>query len=133
MKEKVIKILELALKLLAWAMLMRYRPAIVGITGSAGKTSAKFAAAAALKAERFARVAGGNFNNELGLPLSILGNYTKISGFFFWPRVIARAIWKLLSKGSYPEIIILEYGVDRPGDMKKLLEIARPGTGVVTS
>src|SRR3989344_813973 len=133
MKEKAIRILELTLKLLAWATLVRYRPAIVGITGSAGKTTAKFATAAALKGERFVRVAGGNFNNELGLPLSILGNYTKISGFFFWPRVIARAIWKLISRGSYPEILILEYGIDRPGDMKKLLEIAKPGVGIVTA
>ena len=98
------------------------------------KTSAKEAIFTVLRSSsRSVRKSSGNFNNELGLPLSILGNYTKISGFFFWPRVIARAIWKLISRGSYPEILILEYGIDRPGDMKKLLEIAKPGVGIVTA
>lgn len=133
MKEYLIKILRWVLKELSILTLKKYRPTIVGVTGSVGKTSAKLTIAAVLREERTVRFTKENFNNELGLPLVILGSYGKITGKLFWPKVIIDSIKNLFRKTEYPEILILEYGVDRPGDMKYLLSIAKPNIGVITA
>lgn len=133
MKESSIKILRFILKLLAKGLLWRYRPGVIGVTGSVGKTSSKIAIASVFKGERYVRASAGNFNNEIGLPLTILGNYSHIGGIFFWARVIIAALWKLTVRGRYPELLILEYGIDKTGDMKELLDVAKPNIGVITA
>lgn len=132
-KETLLKILRWKLRKLAQLTIWRYRPGIVGITGSVGKTSAKLAVVSVLSTDRKVRYARNNFNNELGLPLTILGNWEEIKGFFFWPKVILGSIWRIIFKTKYPEILILEYGVDHPGDMRYLLDIARPNVGVISA
>ncbi len=128
------QILRGVLRFLAKETLKRYRPGIIGVTGSVGKTSAKLAIASALSPERRVRAIRANFNNELGFPLAILGDYQKISHpVIFWPRVVIAAAVKLIFKSDYPEILVLEYGADRPGDIKYLLEIAKPNIGVITA
>ncbi|MEK7608349.1 MAG: UDP-N-acetylmuramoyl-tripeptide--D-alanyl-D-alanine ligase [Patescibacteria group bacterium] len=133
MKDFFIRALKWKLKKLAQWTIVRYRPGIVGITGSVGKTSTKRAVAAVLGSEREVRASGGNFSNELGLPLTILGSWDRVGGIFFWVRVFLATIFRLIVKSHYPEILVLEYGVDRPGDMKYLLEIARPNVSVITA
>ncbi|TSC60431.1 MAG: UDP-N-acetylmuramoyl-tripeptide--D-alanyl-D-alanine ligase [Parcubacteria group bacterium LiPW_15] len=133
LKETLLKILRWKLKELSKLTIWRYRPGIIGITGSVGKTSAKLAIASVLEGERSVRYSRANFNNELGLPLTILGNYEKIEGMFFWPKVIFKAFWNVILKKDYPEILILEYGVDNLGDMKYLLSIAKPNVSVITT
>jgi len=71
----VFNILKNILRLLAQWTLAKYKPAVIGITGSVGKTSTKEAVYAVLKGERRTRRSQGNFNNELGVPLTILGDY----------------------------------------------------------
>ncbi|MDP3725408.1 MAG: UDP-N-acetylmuramoyl-tripeptide--D-alanyl-D-alanine ligase [Nanoarchaeota archaeon] len=133
MKSHILSLLEKLLKILARLTLKRYKPGIIGITGNVGKTSAKEAIRVVLERERRVRSASKNFNNEIGLPLTILGDWQDAGGIFFWVRVVAGAVWNLVQKNpSYPELLILEYGIDHPGDMKRLLEIARPNIGVVT-
>ncbi|MEK7110408.1 MAG: UDP-N-acetylmuramoyl-tripeptide--D-alanyl-D-alanine ligase [Patescibacteria group bacterium] len=134
MKKYFINALQFVLKTLAHATIWRYRPGIVGVTGSVGKTSTKLAIATVLANERSVRVSPGNFNNELGLPLAVLGDWQEIRGLLFWPRVIVAALWRLIVKATdYPEILVLEYGVDRPGDMRRLIAIARPNLSLVTA
>lgn len=140
------KVLTLA-RLLLW----RFRPGIVAVTGSVGKTSTKFAIAAVLSSHSRVRVSQGNFNTDIGIALTILGDFseeklrlisrdapanTSVFGkAMFWKKVFLRAFVQLLFKkrDSYPEILILEYGIDRPGDMKALLQIAKPNVSVVTA
>lgn len=133
MKEFLIKILQWVLKKMAQMTVWRYRPGIVGVTGSVGKTSTKLAIASVLGMTRSVRSAGGNLNNELGLPLAILGSWSKIGRFFFWPRVFIGGIFRLIFKVGYPETLVLEYAADRPGDLKYLLRIARPDISVITA
>lgn len=134
MKKTFITILGNILKFLAKLTLRRYRPGIIGVTGNVGKTSAKEMIGLVLGEDRRVRASSKNFNNELGLPLSILGNWEKTGGLFFWLGVFFTSIANLLIKSSsYPEMLVLEYGVDRIGDMKYLLEIARPHIGVFTA
>lgn len=133
MKDKAIKILKWKIKKLAQWTISRYKPTVIAITGSAGKTSAKEAIYAALKDFNSVRKSSGNFNNEIGMPLTILGDWQKISGIFFWPKVIFSSLANLFLKSKYPEILILEYGADKPNDIKYLLEIARPKIAVITA
>ncbi|MBI4094494.1 MAG: hypothetical protein HY436_01660, partial [Candidatus Liptonbacteria bacterium] len=65
-------ILKYVLQLLARLAIVRYRPGVIGVTGTVGKTSAKRAIHAVLSASRRVRAASGNFNNEIGLPLAVI-------------------------------------------------------------
>lgn len=133
MKITSVKILKLVLKKLAQWTVGRYQPEIVGVTGTVGKTSTKEAIKTVLEKYRRVRASSGNFNNEIGLPLAILGDWKKIGGFFFWLKVFWVSLFRLVFKMKYPEILILEYAADRPGDLKYLLSIARPKIGVITA
>ncbi|MBI4094850.1 MAG: hypothetical protein HY435_01500 [Candidatus Liptonbacteria bacterium] len=144
------RMLTAALKSLARRVIARYRPGIIGITGSVGKTSAKYAVHAVLSGERRVRISRGNLNSELGIALTVLGEWRErdwklvtreekkkrmVRKAIFWKKVLVLSALRLLfpKSQSYPEILILEYGVDRPGDMKALLEIAEPNIGIVTA
>jgi len=134
MRSFFLPIVKFILRHLARLTIWKYRPGIIGVTGSAGKTSTKMAIKAVLAGERRVRASAGNFNNELGLPLTILGPWERIRGLFFWPGVVIHAVRRLLVRDPhYPEILVLEYGVDRPGDMRYLLGIARPNIAVITA
>jgi UDP-N-acetylmuramoyl-tripeptide--D-alanyl-D-alanine ligase len=127
-------LLKKILKLLAVLTLKKYQPGVIGITGSAGKTSTKEAIYAVLKQERSVRRNIGNFNNELGLPLTVLGNYPEVKGIFFWPKIIIKSLGRLIfSDKNYPEVLILEMAADRPGDIRYLTEITKPQIGVITA
>ncbi|MCX6782254.1 MAG: UDP-N-acetylmuramoyl-tripeptide--D-alanyl-D-alanine ligase [Candidatus Magasanikbacteria bacterium] len=122
------------LRNLSKKILKKYRPDIVGITGSIGKTSTKEAATAVLKSRFNVRSNVKNYNNEIGLPLTIIGvETTPGKSIFGWFKVIGRAC-KMLGKRrtDYPEILVLEMGADKPGDIVYLTDIAPCKVGVLT-
>ncbi len=127
------KIIQFILKILAKTVLTKYRPEIVGITGSLGKTSAKEAIATVLSAKFKVRSNVKNYNNEFGLPLTILGIKSPGRSFVGWLGVIARAIGLIIfTDKNYPQVLILEMGVDKPGDMDYLNSIVSPQVAVLT-
>ncbi len=119
-------------QLAAWT-LQKYQPGIIAVTGSVGKTSAKEAIAVALRPFRKIRATQKNFNNELGVPLTILGDWQAITGKLFWLKVILASLWRLAFRSKYPELLVLEFAADKPGDIKHLVDLARPQIGVVTA
>ncbi len=131
------------LMVLARLTLKRYRPRIVGITGNVGKTSTKLAACTVLRGSaqsasrrKKVRMAGGNLNNEYGLPLAVLTDYERPGGAFFWLWVIVTSVLRLVSpwsKRKYPKVLILEYAADKPGDIRYLTKIVKPNIAVVTA
>lgn len=130
--------LQFFLMLFARCYRWRFNPRIVAITGSAGKTTTKEAVAAVLATNYRVRASAGNLNNELGIPLTILGDfserYYRTGGTpWFWLTVFWHAkvgFWR--SRNKYPEVLVLEYGADRPGDIKRLAEKFPPHIAVVT-
>lgn len=82
---------------------------VVGITGSVGKTSTKEMIAAVLEQKYRVLKTQGNFNNELGLPLTVF-------------RI-----------REEDEIAVLEMGISDFGEMSRLARIARPDTAVITN
>ncbi|PIR93063.1 hypothetical protein COT99_02945 [Candidatus Falkowbacteria bacterium CG10_big_fil_rev_8_21_14_0_10_43_10] len=127
------KLLQLKLKIFAKLILWKYKPRIIGITGSVGKTSAKEAVYTVLASKYNVRRSSGNYNNEIGLPLTIIGAESPGKNIGGWVAVVLRAVRLILLRDrSYPRILILEMGVDRPKDMKYLLKIVKPYIGIVT-
>lgn len=114
--------------------LRRFRPKIVGITGSVGKTSTREAVFAVLSSRYRVRRSEKNYNTEIGVPLTVLGlpHYGRNALGWLWGIGRARARAALYSPG-YPEILVLEMGADRPGDIGYLAKIAPPLVGVVTA
>ena len=82
---------------------------VVGITGSVGKTSTKEMIASVLSRRYRTLKTEGNFNNELGLPLTV---------------------FRLREED---EIAVLEMGISDFGEMHRLARIARPDTAVITN
>ncbi|WP_158879924.1 UDP-N-acetylmuramoyl-tripeptide--D-alanyl-D-alanine ligase [Rhodanobacter sp. L36] len=98
----------LALGDLASAVRAQRHVRVVGITGSNGKTTVKTLVASILSRHGRTHVSSGNYNNELGLPLT------------------------LLSMPQDTEYAVLEMGAGKLGDIAYLAAIARPDVGLVT-
>ncbi|MCU1458972.1 MAG: UDP-N-acetylmuramoyl-tripeptide--D-alanyl-D-alanine ligase [Actinomycetia bacterium] len=82
---------------------------VVGVTGSAGKTSTKDLIAAAMSRRYHVHANEKSFNNEFGVPLT------------------------LLAAPADTEVVVVEMGERRAGDISYLSRIARPHVGVVTN
>lgn len=150
MRKRLRQLLQDTLRLLARLTLKKFKPLVIGVTGSAGKTSTKEAIAVVLgHCGKRVRSAAGNLNTEFGFPLNILGEYAQAdteivgnegpAGHFlekgwFWISALIRSSWHLLTmkKEQYPEVLVLEYGADKPGDLDILVAIARPDIAVTT-
>lgn len=140
------KILQYTLKFLSIAILARHRPKIVAITGSVGKSSAKEAIALVLSRTcptEFQRSGGypgevrkssKNLNNEIGVPLTVIGGTDAKRHVFLWLVNFLRAVGLIILPGrKYPKILVLETAADRPGDIKYLTNFIKPDVAVVTA
>ncbi|MEK7615997.1 MAG: UDP-N-acetylmuramoyl-tripeptide--D-alanyl-D-alanine ligase [Patescibacteria group bacterium] len=130
-------LLKFILRILAQRTLARYKPIVIGITGSVGKTTAKEAIYAVLNKKFFVWKNVENFNNEIGVPLAILGvvpmtrHHSKIRFIgqlleAFWSAYATKRKW-------YPRYLVLELAADRPGDIEYLVRMVRPHIAVVTA
>ncbi len=82
---------------------------VVGVTGSAGKTTTKELLAAFLAAGGKTHATAGNYNNDLGLPLTIL------------------------NCPADARFLVVEMGTNHPGEIAHLCAIAEPDAGIITS
>jgi len=122
------KTAEKILKPLTKAVLAKQQPQVITVTGSVGKTSTKQAICSVL-ADKFS-VKGGakNYNNELGVPFAILGLESPQKSINGWLKLFLKAVKLTLIKDkNYPEILVLEVGADKPGDLKYLMEMIPKG------
>ncbi len=132
MKQILKHIVTYIIKLEAKALLARTQPKIIAITGNVGKTSAKDAIFEVLKGKVHARKSEKSFNSEIGVPLSILGLENAWSNPFLWGKNIIDGLLLVLHPGNYPKVLVLEMGVDRPGDMDRLTSWIKPDVVVLT-
>jgi UDP-N-acetylmuramoyl-tripeptide--D-alanyl-D-alanine ligase len=127
------KILQKKLKTLSSQIIRAHKPEIIGITGSVGKTTTKEAVAKVLQSRFTTRASYKNYNNEIGLPLTIIGAESPGRSLKGWMSVFKQAE-KIISdpKVAYPEMLVLEMGVDHPGDMDYLVSIVKPSRAIIT-
>ena len=100
---------RLALGALARAWRRQVRPTVVAITGSVGKTTTKELTRAVLSQTGSTHATSGNLNNDLGLPLTVL---------------------------AMPEatrFLVLEMGMNAPGEIAYLTGLAEPHLGCITA
>lgn len=88
--------------------LNKVQPQVVGITGSNGKTTTKDMTAAVLATKYRTHQTAGNFNNQLGVPLTIL------------------------AMPEDTEILVVEMGMSEPGEIEFLSKIAQPDLAAIT-
>ena len=130
------KILQFILKIFAKLVLKKYKPVIIAVTGNVGKTSTKEAIYHVLKThfgERQVRRNIRNYNNEIGVPLTIFGLETGGRSIFRWLIRFIKVSWMVIFKIPYPNFLILEMGADRPGDIKYLVKFVHPKIGLITA
>lgn len=121
------------LRALARIRLKRLRLFIVGVTGSIGKTSTKDAIYTVLKERYQVYKSKKSYNTEFGLPLAILELESGFSSAIKWFGIIVRAFWSAFFGGRHMQMLVIEMGVDAPGDMDDLLKLIRPQVGVMTN
>jgi UDP-N-acetylmuramoyl-tripeptide--D-alanyl-D-alanine ligase len=88
---------------------VRFSPRVIGVTGSVGKTTTKEMIWSVLRKKSRTLKSWGSYNNEIGLPLT------------------------LLYLDSSHEQVVLEMGMYALGEIAELATIARPHVGVVTN
>src|SRR3990167_2100208 len=119
-KNLVKKIIVFLLEWEARLVLARFRPKIVAVTGTVGKTSTKDAVFAVLSHSFFVRKSQKSYNSEIGLPLTILGCDNAWNNPILWLRNLFDGLFLLIGREPYPEWLVLEVGVGHPGDMRRL-------------
>ncbi|MFA5792761.1 MAG: UDP-N-acetylmuramoyl-tripeptide--D-alanyl-D-alanine ligase [Candidatus Gracilibacteria bacterium] len=114
------------LRFLAKRRLTQVRPMIIGVTGSAGKTSCKEAIYEVLSRRYKVKKSERNLNSEFGTVLTILDLKSAYSSVFGWVGVLFKACTDALKKPEVYDMLVLELGVDKPGDMDEILEVFAP-------
>lgn len=133
MREFLKKLVIFVLTFEAKLILKKYKPKIVAITGSVGKTSTKDAVAKVLEAKFRVRKSQKSYNSELGVPLAIIGAETGWNSILKWLEAIWQGFRVIVRRVPYPEILVLEVGADRPGDIKAIRSWIEPDVAIVTA
>lgn len=120
------------LTLEAKAVLRKYKPRIVAVTGSVGKTSTKDAIYEVLAHTGRVRKSQKSFNSELGLPLTILGVPNAWNNPLRWLQNLVDGFFMIVTTVPYPEWLVLEVGADRPGDIRGLSRWLSVDVAVIT-
>jgi len=139
LKKILISILNLESRL----VLRKYKPFIIAVTGSVGKTSTKDAIYEILKYPKeclhrnphtvpFIRKSEKSFNSEIGVPLTILGVANAWKNPIGWLSNVMYGLELLFTKNEYPNILVLEVGADHPGDIEHLTKWLKPDIAVIT-
>lgn len=97
-----------ALQALAQYYLMKINPRVVAITGSNGKTTTKDMIASILATQFNVTKTHANFNNEIGVPMTVL------------------------SMEPNTEMLVVEMGMDRPGQLDFLSKLVSPDLAIIT-
>jgi len=98
-----------ALQQLANKYRLHVKPKVIAVTGSNGKTTTKDMLTSVFKTTYMTHATKGNFNNEIGLPLTIL------------------------SMPTNTEILVVEMGMDAFGEISLLSQIAQPDVAIITN
>ncbi len=121
---------------LAHSYIHKHNPKVVWINGSVGKTSCRMIIYQTLHQffpDKNIYTSPKNFNGELWLSLSIFQIEKREPNIVCFIATFFKLIKKRFFWSKPYDIILLEYGIDRPGEMEFLLTIAKPQIGIFTA
>ncbi len=123
------KVLQYESKLI----LKKYKPKIIAISGSVGKTTTKELLYSVLSNKFYVRKSDKSFTVELGLPLTIIG-YPRDNNYI-WSLIIhmLHGLRIILWKSEYPDWLILEIDADKIGDLESVSQLLHPDILVLTA
>jgi len=115
----------------------RDKPLIIGVAGSVGKTSTRAAVGTALGATEKGTgvvMSDKNFNNDLGVPLTVFGSGMPGKSPLKWLGLLTKATLAAIGVSRLrAKTFVLELGTDRPGDLARLMRMVKPKIGVFTA
>jgi UDP-N-acetylmuramoyl-tripeptide--D-alanyl-D-alanine ligase len=114
-------------------VLLKYKPKIIAITGSVGKTSTKDAVYAVISGISHVRKSEKSYNSEIGLPLTILGVSNGWNNPWIWLKNISKGLWLILAPHKYPKWLVLEVGVGKPDDMRHTASWLKTDAVIITA
>jgi len=133
MKTTFKKIISYVLQIESRLVLWKYKPKIVAITGSVGKTSTKDALYAVISGVSYVRKSEKSYNSEIGLPLTILGCPNGWNSPSIWLQNVLKGLWLFIWPHKYPKWLVLEVGIGKPGDMKKTASWLKTDAVIITA
>lgn len=128
-KKIIFYLLQVESRLVLW----KYKPKVIAITGSVGKTSTKDAVYAVLSGISHVRKSEKSYNSEIGLPLSILGCPNAWNNLFLWLKNLLKGLGLVLWRHKYPEWLVLEVGIGKLGDMERTASWLKTDAVIVTT
>ena len=132
MKSIFRKLVLNCLKKMAKRRMKKFKGKVVAVTGSVGKTSTKEAIYSVLNAQYKVKKTSKSMNSEFGLLLTILDIESGFSSATKWSWYLLKGFAHSCFR-DHSEILLLEYGVDKPGDMDFLVSVAPPDITVMTN
>ncbi|MDQ3075550.1 MAG: Mur ligase family protein [bacterium] len=128
-KKVIVNILIFEAKL----VLAKYKPMIIAITGSVGKTSTKDTVYAVISPFAYVRKSEKSYNSQIGLPLTILGLSNGWNDPVRWALNIFKGLWLFVWPHNYPKWLVLEVGVGKAGDMKETASWLKTDVVIITA
>ncbi|MDO8572942.1 MAG: UDP-N-acetylmuramoyl-tripeptide--D-alanyl-D-alanine ligase [bacterium] len=126
------KIIVVIITLEARLVIKKYKPKIIAITGSVGKTSTKDAVYEVIATSFIARKSEKSFNSEIGIPLTILGVSNAWGNPLLWAKNILSGLALILLRKHYPQWLVLEVGLEKPGDIRDVTKWLTPDIVIMT-
>ena len=113
-------------------LLAKHNFSVICVTGSVGKTSAKYAIAKVLSTKYRTYVSDESYNWDIGLPLSLFGLKApdRLASVAAWQKIF-RQINKLIRNYPY-EVVVLEIAEDEQQTMQEYVDLLKPDFFVVT-
>ena len=136
MKKTLLHMYYKCLWFFARKYLKRTQSFVVWINGSVGKTSCRMIISQTLDKYLVWKkiyTSNKNFNGELWMSLSIFCIEEREPNIYFFVKIFFYTLFISLRGEKKYDVVILEYGIDTPGEMDFLLSIKKPDIGVFTA